>query len=451
MLRRFILLLMIIFIASSGTLMAQGDAGAIFLLIAPGARAEAMGEAQVADASDAYSSYWNPAGLAYMDKNEVGLMYLKWLPNLVDDMYYNFLTTGYRIPGFGTVGGHIIYLNLGEQQRRDENNNDLGTFVSYMAAVTTSFGTKISENQAFGVNAKIVYQMLSPYGTIQEKGKGSSTSFAFDFGYLYKGLLWNKLDFGMNLSNLGPKVAFIDVAQADPMPTNMKLGINLKVLEKEHNKFSIVFDVNKLLVASYQPMDRNGNLIIDKDTKEEAYADPWYKAVFTSWINDWKYKGDIDYSGDGIIGGYDAEGKPQGGYDENGNEMVGGDYDENGNLAVSYHPNTGEEMVGWGIYGGHPTNKVMNKVEVGSINDGTFQNEIDQMIFNIGAEYVYNGLIALRAGYIYDKAGKISNPTLGFGLMYHNLGFDFGYTAGAENHPLTNTMRISLRYRFGKD
>jgi hypothetical protein len=31
------------------------------------------------------------------------------------------------------------------------------------------------------------------------------------------------------------------------------------------------------------------------------------------------------------------------------------------------------------------------------------------------------------------------------------LGFDFGYTAGAENHPLTNTMRISLRYRFGKD
>ena len=42
---------------------AQSEAGAIFLLIAPGARAGGMGEAQVAVANDAYASYWNPAGL----------------------------------------------------------------------------------------------------------------------------------------------------------------------------------------------------------------------------------------------------------------------------------------------------------------------------------------------------------------------------------------------------
>ncbi|MDD3807521.1 MAG: PorV/PorQ family protein [Candidatus Marinimicrobia bacterium] len=448
MVKKFTLFL--VFILLSGSLWAQGDAGAVFLLIAPGARAEAMGEAQVANTKDAYSSYWNPAGLAFMDINEVGLMYVKWLPNLVDDMYYNFLTTGYRIPGFGTVGGHVIYLNLGEQERRDESGNDLGTFVSYLTAVTVSYGTKISQNQAFGVNAKIVYQMLSPFGTIQEKGKGSSTSFAFDFGYLYQGLLWNKMDFGINLSNVGPKVAFIDVAQADPMPTNMKLGVNLKFLDKEHNKFSVVFDANKLLVASYPAMDRNGNLVIDKDTKEEPYADPWYKALITSWYNDWKYKGDIDYSGDGFIGGYDAEGNRQGGYNEYGEPVVGGDYDENGNLAVSYHPETGEELVGWGIYGGSP-NKVMVKKEIGSKNDGSFKNEIEKIIFNIGAEYAYNNMIFLRAGYIYDQAGKIFNPTAGFGLMYHNIGFDFGYTGGEKNHPLTNTMRISLRYCFGKN
>ena len=40
---------------------AQSEAGAIFLLIAPGARAGGMGEAQVAVANDAYASYWNPA------------------------------------------------------------------------------------------------------------------------------------------------------------------------------------------------------------------------------------------------------------------------------------------------------------------------------------------------------------------------------------------------------
>ena len=45
---------------SSPSINAQSDAGAIFLLISPGARAGGMGEAQVAVANDAYASYWNP-------------------------------------------------------------------------------------------------------------------------------------------------------------------------------------------------------------------------------------------------------------------------------------------------------------------------------------------------------------------------------------------------------
>ena len=47
-------------------LKAGSEAGALFLLISPGARAGGMGEAQVAVANDAYASYWNPAGLAFL-------------------------------------------------------------------------------------------------------------------------------------------------------------------------------------------------------------------------------------------------------------------------------------------------------------------------------------------------------------------------------------------------
>ena len=50
---------------------AQSEAGAIFLLIAPGARAGGMGEAQVAVANDAYASYWNPAGLGFLEGREL--------------------------------------------------------------------------------------------------------------------------------------------------------------------------------------------------------------------------------------------------------------------------------------------------------------------------------------------------------------------------------------------
>jgi hypothetical protein len=416
------------------SLIAQSEAGAIFLLIAPGSRAEGMGEAQVAAANDAYATYWNPAGLGFLENNELGIMHVKWLPNLADDMYYDFLTGAYRIKGLGTVGGHVIYLNLGEQQRTDENGNELGTFVSYMTALTLSYGTQISPQAAFGVNAKIVYQMLSPYGTIQEKGRGDALSFGFDFGYLKRNLLFSRLDFGVNVSNIGPKVAFIDVAQADPMPTNLKMGFNLRAVESKHNQLSFVADANKLLVASYPAMDKNGNFIIDDN--ETAYTDPWYKALITSWFDDWRYVGDIDFSGDDIIGGYDEEGIRQGWYDDAGNETVGGTYDQSG------------IEVGWGEYGGREGSPQTFPKEVNSKNSGSFVSEIEKMVFNVGVEYVYGGIIALRAGYIYDKAGSINNPTLGFGLKYNRLGFDFGYTSGQEGHPLTNTMRISLRYLF---
>ena len=44
-----------------------GEAGAIFLLIAPGAGPVGTGEAQAGKADDVYASYYNPAGLGYLN------------------------------------------------------------------------------------------------------------------------------------------------------------------------------------------------------------------------------------------------------------------------------------------------------------------------------------------------------------------------------------------------
>jgi len=52
----------------------QSEAGAVFLLISPGARAGGMGEAQVAVANDVYASYWNPAGLAFLEGSELAMI-----------------------------------------------------------------------------------------------------------------------------------------------------------------------------------------------------------------------------------------------------------------------------------------------------------------------------------------------------------------------------------------
>ena len=58
---RILLLSWILF----SNLSAVGEAGAIFMLIAPGAGPQGTGEAQVAKADDAFASWYNPAGLGF--------------------------------------------------------------------------------------------------------------------------------------------------------------------------------------------------------------------------------------------------------------------------------------------------------------------------------------------------------------------------------------------------
>ena len=431
---------------------AQSEAGSIFLLISPSARAAGMGEAHVAVADDAYASFWNPAGLAFLEGSELAFMHVNWLPNLADDMYYDFFAFRRYFPNIGALGGHIIYLGLGEQIRMGETADDyLGTFSSYMVATSISYSTLLTEKSSIGINAKISYQHLADIGAGAEKGKGSSTDFGFDIGYLKQEFITQNLKMGLTIKNIGPKVSFIDPAQADPQPTNFTFGLNYKLFDNEYNKLNMVYDVNKLLVASYPDMDWDGDGYVGgydsdgkvtsknayynkKGKKESAHTDPLYLAIFTSWVDDWLIGGDIDMSTagnipDGIIGGWNW-------------------VDKNGNGKIEVNEGEMEETVGdpgnanWGDYNEY------GQKEVGSADKRSISDELNELVHNIGFEYWYSSYFALRFGYIYDKTGSISNPTLGIGLRYSNYGFDFGYTAGEVGHPLTNTMRFSLNMLF---
>lgn len=442
---------LILLIIGAKPVAAQSEAGAIFLLISPGARAGGMGEAQVAVANDAYASYWNPAGLGFLEGSELALMHVNWLPNLANDLYYEFLAFRHHVPYLGTMGGHIIYLNLGEQIRTGQNAEELGTFTSYMMAFTLSYSALLSKYSSLGLNVKVSYQHLVEIGTGGEQGKGTSTDFGFDIGYLHKQFLIPRLTMGLTVTNIGPKVSFIDPAQADPQPTNLTLGLNFALVESQYNRLNIVYDVDKLLVSSYPDMDWDGDGYIgrydaerhyspergdyNKDGQlEVAHTDPIYLAIFTSWVDDWLLGGDMDRSTTGndpdrIIGGYTWE-------DKNNNGTI--DAEEGEMIPTPGKPGDPE----WGIYNEY------GQKEVGTGKERTFQNELDKLVHNIGIEYWYSSYFALRVGYLYDKMGKISNPTFGVGLRFAGYGFDFGYTSGEPGHPLQNTMRFSLNMEF---
>jgi hypothetical protein len=252
---------------------AVSEAAVLFLMISPGARASGMGEAFVATADDATAVFWNPAGLAYQYGREITIMHANWLPQFAGDMYYDFLAYRQDIEGVGTVGANVTFLNMGKQTITGESGPDpLGEFSSYDIAFAGSYGTTITENFAMGMSLRYIRSNLAPQGQGAERGEGKANAFAFDLGLLYKfPFLNNRLSWGMNLSNMGPPIAYIDVAQADPLPTNLKTGLAFKLVDGKYNKFTIAADFNKLLVTPHSGDEK---------------ADPFYKAIFTSWYDE---------------------------------------------------------------------------------------------------------------------------------------------------------------------
>jgi hypothetical protein len=240
----------------------------LFLKIAPGARPAGMGEAYVAISDDASATWWNPAGQGFQHGREFTMMYVRWLPQFnLSDLYYMYLSGVYEVPEWGTFGGNLIFLNLGSTTRTDEQARTLGTFSSYEMAVTGTYGAQINRNLSLGVGLKLAYSNLAPQGAGQEKGTGTATAVAADVGLLYKASFLRGLSFGANLSNMGPKVSYIDRAQADPLPTNLKVGFAYKILDQEYNKLTIASDVNKELVRR----ESNGR------------SDEFYEALFSAW------------------------------------------------------------------------------------------------------------------------------------------------------------------------
>lgn len=77
-----------------------------------------------------------------------------------------------------------------------------------------------------------------------------------------------------------------------------------------------------------------------------------------------------------------------------------------------------------------------------------FSRELETAIRHIGGEYVYSNLISLRAGYKYDKEGKVKHLTFGAGLNMSIATFDFAYVPSNEDSPLANTIRISASFNF---
>ena len=185
-----------------------GTRAMTFLKIGVGAEAIGMGESQVAATDDLYASYWNPAGLAGLQKPQLALMHNEWFAGI------NHEFVGFALPlgNVGTFGLSSSFLSFGELQGRDREGNETTIFRPYDLAVIFSYARSFGSAIAFGANAKFLREQIA-----DETGSG----IAFDLGGLYT-FPDIPLSLGFNAQHLGPRVTFIE--EAFGLPVTFRFG-----------------------------------------------------------------------------------------------------------------------------------------------------------------------------------------------------------------------------------
>ncbi len=265
---------------------AQGESAVPFLLIAPNARADAMGEAGTGLADDASANFWNPAGLSFLPGQEISLTHSAWLPQFQQsDLFYDYLAYRNYIDDIGgTFGASITYLSLGEFSETSADGPEvINTFRAYEMAATVGYSTRVTDDLGIGINLRYIHSSLAPFNVQGQDRKGVASTVSFDIATLWRprnlGDIGNRFSVGVNLSNLGPKLTYIDADQADPLPTQLRLGIGIDVLKSQYNNVTAIVDFARLLIRRYlAPVDSNGNAIGDPPPPDDLP-----KSLITAW------------------------------------------------------------------------------------------------------------------------------------------------------------------------
>ncbi len=181
-----------------------GTTAASFLELGIGSAANAMGEAYVSLAGDLTSIYWNPAGLASMERSSASFMYQPW----VVDINNYFSAAGVVIPNVGTIGLGMTFVDYGDIIVTTVDYQD-GTGEVYSPgefAASLSFGRKIVSWFAFGASAKFVSSNIK---------HTDAKAFALDLGAIVTtdfftptGKKEDGMKIGMSISNYGTRMTY---------------------------------------------------------------------------------------------------------------------------------------------------------------------------------------------------------------------------------------------------
>src|SRR5262245_4156310 len=224
------------------TAFAQGTGRS--LDIQPGARQNGMGATGVAIADDATGvTWWNPAGLGFVNKSAIDLTYAQLVPGLASDVNYNYATFVHPTAGWGAFGLGLVFLSYGTSEGTDPFGNPTRTFTSNEVSAALYCGTKLLPDLSVGAALKYIRIQLAPQSL-----SGVGATFGLDLAGLYR-IPAARLNLGLNVQNLGPSVTFINEDERSPLSRNIKAGAAWNAYDREGFKVLVAGDFDQSLVT----------------------------------------------------------------------------------------------------------------------------------------------------------------------------------------------------------
>jgi hypothetical protein len=242
---------------------AYGTTSAEFLLLGAGARGTALGGSFAAIATDISALYYNPAGVAMLDRP--GLMIGTY--DYVADTRYSWGGVAFPFSGGSrTIGFQLGTFGFKDQPiyTEEQPNGTGGTYSVNQTFVGATFAQNFSDRFSAGLTAKYVDDRL---GTV------SGSAFAVDFGTNFHASLNNHpVKFSFVLANLGSNLTYSGTGlqgnvQREPLPgedpvptlpqladlqtkdfalpTTFRVGLAYDLIAGDNNRLTLLGDFNQ--------------------------------------------------------------------------------------------------------------------------------------------------------------------------------------------------------------
>ncbi|MGC1204691.1 MAG: type IX secretion system outer membrane channel protein PorV [Flavobacteriaceae bacterium] len=370
--------------------------GVPFVLIAPDARAAALGDMGVATSVDAFSQQWNSSKYVFSEtKSGIGVSYTPYLSRLVNDIFLGNVTYFNRIDERSAFAASLKYFSLGDIEFVTDEFSEALIQRPNELTIDASYALRLTDQFAMSVAMRYLRSDLRLDGVDGDATPAST--FGVDISGYYQSEENAYSDFngrwraGFALQNIGPKFTYDEGGVENFQPTNLRLGAGFDFIFDQYNKVSVTAEVAKLLVPTppilgdeFNYTDNNSNGVYDED------VDDLGSIVET-------------------------------------NVIVSGQSQDVGFLSGMFQS-----------FGDAP---------------GGFSEELKEFTWALSAEYLYQDSFAFRAGYFNESEEKGARKFLALGAGFKanvvNIDLSYLFSASKIQSPLENTLRFSLTFNIG--